>query len=81
MTDNSGQTASVDSQPNGPKVGLIMGSDSDWPTMKPAADILQEFGIPFEVGVVSAHRTPQRMLDYARQAHKRGISCIIAGAG
>ena len=58
-----------------------MGSDSDWPTMKPAADILQEFGIPFEVGVVSAHRTPQRMLDYAHQAHKRGISCIIAGAG
>ena len=81
MTDNSGQTASADSQPSGPKVGLIMGSDSDWPTMKPAADILQEFGVPFEVGVVSAHRTPQRMLDYARQAHKRGISCIIAGAG
>ncbi|MEJ4112002.1 5-(carboxyamino)imidazole ribonucleotide mutase [Corynebacterium kroppenstedtii] len=67
--------------PHGPRVGLIMGSDSDWPTMKPAADVLQEFGVPFEVGVVSAHRTPQRMLDYARGAHARGLSCIIAGAG
>lgn len=65
----------------GPQVGLIMGSDSDWPTMEPAADVLSEFGITFEVGVVSAHRTPARMLDYAQNAHKRGVQCIIACAG
>jgi 5-(carboxyamino)imidazole ribonucleotide mutase len=62
-------------------VGLIMGSDSDWPTMQAAAEALAEFGIHFEVGVVSAHRTPQRMLDYARGAAGRGIRVIIAGAG
>jgi 5-(carboxyamino)imidazole ribonucleotide mutase len=62
-------------------VGLIMGSDSDWPTMEAAAEALAEFGIRFEVGVVSAHRTPQRMLDYARGAAARGIRVIIAGAG
>ncbi|MFD6451426.1 5-(carboxyamino)imidazole ribonucleotide mutase [Nocardia sp. NPDC060220] len=66
---------------NGPQVGLIMGSDSDWPTMEAAADALAEFGIRFEVGVVSAHRTPQRMLDYAREAAGRGLKVIIAGAG
>jgi 5-(carboxyamino)imidazole ribonucleotide mutase len=65
----------------GPQVGLIMGSDSDWPTMEAAAEALAEFGIRFEVGVVSAHRTPQRMLDYARGAAERGIRVIIAGAG
>ncbi|MEU2256632.1 5-(carboxyamino)imidazole ribonucleotide mutase [Nocardia xishanensis] len=64
-----------------PRVGLIMGSDSDWPTMEAAAEALAEFGVPFEVGVVSAHRTPQRMLDYARDAADRGIQVIIAGAG
>jgi 5-(carboxyamino)imidazole ribonucleotide mutase len=58
-----------------------MGSDSDWPTMEAAAEALAEFGIRFEVGVVSAHRTPQRMLDYARDAAGRGIRVIIAGAG
>ncbi|WP_342213781.1 5-(carboxyamino)imidazole ribonucleotide mutase [Nocardia wallacei] len=63
------------------RVGLIMGSDSDWPTMEAAAEALAEFGIRFEVGVVSAHRTPQRMLDYARGAAERGIRVIIAGAG
>lgn len=63
------------------QVGLIMGSDSDWPTMEAAAEALAEFGIRFEVGVVSAHRTPQRMLDYARDAAGRGIKVIIAGAG
>jgi hypothetical protein len=62
-------------------VGLIMGSDSDWPTVEPAAEILAEFGIPFEVGVVSAHRTPDKMLAYAKQAHTRGLKCIIACAG
>ncbi|OZC43438.1 5-(carboxyamino)imidazole ribonucleotide mutase [Rhodococcus sp. WWJCD1] len=66
---------------NTPAVGLIMGSDSDWPTMEAAAEALAEFGIRFEVGVVSAHRTPQRMLDYAREAAGRGIKVIIAGAG
>ncbi len=65
----------------GPRVGLIMGSDSDWPTMEAAAEALAEFGVRFEVGVVSAHRTPQRMLDYARDAAGRGIEVIIAGAG
>jgi len=66
---------------NGPLVGLIMGSDSDWPTMEAAAEALAEFGIRFEVGVVSAHRTPQRMLDYAGDAAARGLKVIIAGAG
>ncbi len=69
------------SQQGGPQVGLIMGSDSDWPTMEAAAEALAEFGIPFEVGVVSAHRTPQKMLDYARSAAGRGIKVVIAGAG
>ncbi|MFE2997773.1 5-(carboxyamino)imidazole ribonucleotide mutase [Nocardia sp. NPDC059246] len=63
------------------QVGLIMGSDSDWPTMEAAAEALAEFGIRFEVGVVSAHRTPQRMLDYAKNAADRGVKVIIAGAG
>jgi 5-(carboxyamino)imidazole ribonucleotide mutase len=62
-------------------VGIIMGSSSDWPIMQDAADILAEFGIPFEKDVVSAHRTPQKMLDYATTAHSRGIKVIIAGAG
>ncbi|QYB03618.1 5-(carboxyamino)imidazole ribonucleotide mutase [Rhodococcus sp. USK10] len=65
----------------GAQVGLIMGSDSDWPTMEAAAEALAEFGVRFEVGVVSAHRTPQRMLDYAKDAAGRGIQVIIAGAG
>lgn len=64
-----------------PLVGLIMGSDSDWPTVEPAAEVLAEFGVPFEVGVVSAHRTPEKMLDYAKQAHTRGIKVIVACAG
>ncbi len=64
-----------------PRVGLIMGSDSDWPVMSEAAEALAEFEIPFEVGVVSAHRTPGRMLTYAQEAAGRGIEVIIAGAG
>ena len=64
-----------------PAVGLIMGSDSDWPTMRAAADALDEFGVGYEVGVVSAHRTPQKMLAYAEQAAARGLKVIIAGAG
>ncbi|RWA19346.1 N5-carboxyaminoimidazole ribonucleotide mutase [Mycolicibacterium elephantis DSM 44368] len=62
-------------------MGVIMGSDSDWPVMQEAAEALAEFDIPFEVGVVSAHRTPARMLDYAQSAAGRGIEVIIAGAG
>jgi len=64
-----------------PRVGVIMGSDSDWSVMEDAAHALAEFDVPFEVGVVSAHRTPGRMLDYARSAAGRGIEVIIAGAG
>lgn len=64
-----------------PRVGLIMGSDSDWPVMADAAEALAEFEVPFEVGVVSAHRTPALMLDYAQGAAGRGIEVIIAGAG
>ena len=62
-------------------VGLIMGSDSDWPIMKAAAEALEEFGVPYEVGVVSAHRTPVKMIEYGRSAADRGIKVIIAGAG
>ena len=65
----------------GPRVGLIMGSDSDWSVMDAAAEALADFEVPFEVGVVSAHRTPTRMMDYARGAADRGIEVIIAGAG
>ncbi|MCS4489504.1 5-(carboxyamino)imidazole ribonucleotide mutase [Corynebacterium sp. ES2794-CONJ1] len=64
-----------------PLVGLIMGSDSDWPTVEPAAKILADFSVPFEVGVVSAHRTPDKMLAYAEHAHTRGLKVIIACAG
>ena len=73
MDENSNSTAV--------RVGIIMGSDSDWPVMEAAALAVAEFGVRFEVGVVSAHRTPQRMLDYARDAADRGIEVIIAGAG
>ena len=64
-----------------PLVGLVMGSDSDWDTVAPAAEVLAEFGVPFEVGVVSAHRTPEKMLAYAKKAHTRGLKVIIACAG
>ena len=63
------------------KVGIIMGSKSDWPTMKLAADMLDQFGVPYETKVVSAHRTPQLLADYASSAKERGIKVIIAGAG
>jgi 5-(carboxyamino)imidazole ribonucleotide mutase len=66
---------------SGPAVGVIMGSDSDWPVMEAAATALAEFGVPYEVSVVSAHRTPRRMLDYAESAADRGLRVIIAGAG
>src|SRR6267142_2202612 len=64
-----------------PLVGILMGSDSDWPTMKAAADACAEFGIPCESRVISAHRTPQDLADYASGAHERGMAVIIAGAG
>lgn len=64
-----------------PAAGIIMGSDSDWDTVAPAAEILAEFGIAFEVGVVSAHRTPDKMLAYAKEAHTRDLQVIIACAG
>jgi 5-(carboxyamino)imidazole ribonucleotide mutase len=67
--------------PAKPLVGILMGSDSDWPTMKGAADACAEFGIEHEVQVISAHRTPDDLSDYAKQAHKRGMRVIIAGAG
>ncbi|HEY4004768.1 MAG TPA: 5-(carboxyamino)imidazole ribonucleotide mutase [Pseudonocardia sp.] len=66
---------------DGPVVGVIMGSDSDWPVMSAAAEALTEFGVPHEVSVVSAHRTPRRMLGYAEAAAERGLQVIIAGAG
>jgi 5-(carboxyamino)imidazole ribonucleotide mutase len=66
---------------NNPVVGVIMGSSSDWEVMKHAADILNEFNVPYEAEVVSAHRTPDRMFEYAETAVKRGLKCIIAGAG
>ncbi len=66
---------------NQPIVGIIMGSDSDLPIMQAAADILKSFNIPFELTVVSAHRTPDRMVEYAKTARNRGLQVIIAGAG
>ena len=63
------------------KVGIIMGSQSDWPTMRHAADTLETLGVAFETRIVSAHRTPKRMVDYAESAEARGLQVIIAGAG
>jgi len=63
------------------RVGIIMGSQSDWPTMKPAAEILEELGVEHEVRIVSAHRTPDRLWDYGKTAAGRGLQAIIAGAG
>ena len=62
-------------------VGIIMGSRSDWPTMEKAAEILTELGVPYEAKVVSAHRTPDRLVEYAKSARDRGLKVIIAGAG
>ncbi|WP_119677454.1 5-(carboxyamino)imidazole ribonucleotide mutase [Indioceanicola profundi] len=71
----------ADNSAAAPLVGIIMGSQSDWPTMKHAADVLEELGVPYEARVVSAHRTPQRLYDYATTAKGRGIKVIVAGAG
>lgn len=64
-----------------PLVGIIMGSDSDLPTMQAAIEVCEQFDVPYEVTIVSAHRTPERMFNYAKTAHERGIKVIIAGAG
>lgn len=64
-----------------PSVGIIMGSQSDWPTMKHAADVLDTLGVSYETKIVSAHRTPDRLVAYAKGAKKNGLKCIIAGAG
>src|SRR3954466_12874936 len=66
---------------NAAKVGIIMGSSSDLPTMQAAADILKVLGVEYEIDVVSAHRTPEKMFEYAKNAHTRGLQVIIAGAG
>ena len=68
-------------QERSPRVGIVMGSDSDWPTMEAAATALGEFGVAYEADVVSAHRMPDEMLAYGRTAHDRGLQVIIAGAG
>jgi 5-(carboxyamino)imidazole ribonucleotide mutase len=62
-------------------VGIVMGSDSDWPVMKAAAEVCAEFGVTFEADVISAHRMPVEMIEYGREAHTRGLKVLIAGAG
>jgi len=64
-----------------PLIGIIMGSNSDWPTMKHAADVLDDLGVVYETRIVSAHRTPDRLCEYAKTAKERGLKCVIAGAG
>lgn len=73
--------AEADQDRVGPLVGVVMGSDSDWTVLAAAAELLTEFGVPHEVSVLSAHRTPERMIDYGRAAADRGLRVIIAGAG
>lgn len=75
------QPPTTNHKPDSPLVGIIMGSDSDLPVMQAAADILKQFNIAFELTVVSAHRTPLRMVEYANTARERGLKVIIAGAG
>jgi len=77
-TETTPETSATETSPI---VGLVMGSDSDWPVMEAAADALAEFGIPFEADVVSAHRMPAEMIRYGQSAHERGLRVIIAGAG
>ncbi|MGX1161853.1 5-(carboxyamino)imidazole ribonucleotide mutase [Arthrobacter sp. SLBN-100] len=77
----SAEAARVQGSAASPLVGLVMGSDSDWPVMEAAAEALAEFGIPFEADVVSAHRMPTEMIRYGQTAHERGLRVIIAGAG
>src|SRR5579871_2126298 len=81
MPASNDQPKTTNQKPNKVSVGIIMGSDSDLPVMQAAADILTEFGIEFELTIVSAHRTPLRMVEYANSAKDRGLKVIIAGAG
>ena len=78
---SSDQPAPITSPAGTPKVGIIMGSQSDWATMREAAQILGDFGVAFECEVVSAHRTPDKLFDYAKAAKDKGLQVIIAGAG
>lgn len=81
-TPNNQPTASNQpSHTHAPKIGIIMGSQSDWQTMCYAAQLLQDFDVPFECEIISAHRTPDRLFEYAKTAKARGLSVIIAGAG
>jgi 5-(carboxyamino)imidazole ribonucleotide mutase len=75
------EQASDPARPGVPQVGIVMGSDSDWPTMRAAAEALEEFGVPYEADVVSAHRMPEEMLAYGREAAGRGLRVVVAGAG
>ena len=81
MKSSAPKLATLNSQLSTPLVGLIMGSASDWPTMRAAARVLAAAGVPFEKRIVSAHRTPQLLYEYATSAEARGLRCIIAGAG
>src|SRR6478609_634356 len=92
MSETSGSSQSSGSSPQGrspyassssdaPVVGIVMGSDSDWPVMQAAATVLDEFEVPYEVGVVSAHRMPREMVEYGETAAARGLKVVIAGAG
>jgi 5-(carboxyamino)imidazole ribonucleotide mutase len=80
-TEKNTETHAARARPAQPLVGLVMGSDSDWPTMQAAALVLKDFGVPFEARVVSAHRTPDLLFEYAGTAKARGLKAIIAGAG
>lgn len=81
MSASAHLPASIQSLDGAPKVGIIMGSQSDWDTMQHAAKLLADFGVAFECEVVSAHRTPDKLFDYAKTAKDRGLCVIIAGAG
>jgi 5-(carboxyamino)imidazole ribonucleotide mutase len=78
---NHREAAGMPVRNSAPLIGIIMGSQSDWPTLKHAADIMDEFGIAYEARIVSAHRTPERLYEYAKSASSRGLKAIIAGAG
>jgi len=80
-TQHAPSPAPITSPTGTPKVGIIMGSQSDWATMSLSAQILADFGIPFECQVVSAHRTPDKLFDYAKTAKDKGLKVIIAGGG
>jgi 5-(carboxyamino)imidazole ribonucleotide mutase len=83
VTDRRPETQRSGARPSGlpPLVGIVMGSDSDWPTMQAAAEVLDEFGVPWEARVLSAHRTPRAMLDWSESAAGRGLRVVVAGAG